>query len=219
MTEAQYFQKVEKIEQLNRHCSLLERLKAGYSLINSMYVEQILSDLILAEKPQQKSVSITKTDAPVIERDAILRDLLGKKYGLRKRLFVEINKFHNCTSNDERREVSISVNQMEKDIFELQRDITFYDENGRLPPSVKKEEDDTFIVPNDLESIEKRLNACKVSISKTTSKIGSYDFKVVHDPEHAEYEDYKTDEKRLEKWKNYRIELKNKKHELQSHTV
>lgn len=219
MTEAQYFQKVDKIERLNRHHELLPKLKSRFSLVHAQYVDMILDQLLKAFSYDTEEVPVLTqrvVNQTVLQnRDDIFKSLLGKKYNIRTRLSVKINKFHDCTSDAERKDVSIAVNDIENELAALQKDIDYYERNGRMPLGEDDENSRAFFeIPGTIEGIDKRMNTVKVSIHNLEEKLAAFDFKIINDAMHPQHKKFQKMEATVKKWKELRVLLVNARKKL-----
>jgi hypothetical protein len=214
MTEATYYIKLQHIEQLNPENPLLQRLQGGFSAINALYAERIWKkldlDLLLdgaentegVQEVERDGDASTTTEGSIdLATDEIFKAMLAKKYYHRNQLRVTSNKFHSCRTDEQRKAVSIQVNELFEVFRSIQVEIQYYEKHGRLPASLEKEEVDTFFdIPTTEGGVLAKIDSCHATISTIHRELKEYDFKIRNDPNHARYKSLVKLEERLKKW-------------------
>lgn len=108
--------------------------------------------------------------------------LYKKKDHLYSRRAVLSNKFHDCTSDAERRQISIAIGSIQTDIIRYRRLLDEYHTTGRLPKAPVKD-----IIPSDGSARLRKVYSLRTSISryrglirqtKDKEKIKEYESKI-----------------------------------------
>lgn len=98
----------------------------------------------------------------VLSIDALHR----KKDNLYSRRAALSNKFHTCTTDQERKEISIAISTLQTLIVEVRQQIDEYFSTGKLPEIRKKSN-----IPVDGRRKEKKLHSVRSSISYFRNKL------------------------------------------------
>jgi hypothetical protein len=211
MTQASYIIKLKHVQLLEPNHSLLPQLGKGYSSINCMYIERIWKGLDLS-KLLENTEGVTSSgnfesspnlnDDIDLATDEIFKAMLAKKNHQKGLLRATSNKFHACKTDEQRRQVSIQVNTLFEVFRQLQYEIDYYSIHVRLPPSLEKEESDSFFeVPGTEGEVLKMINTCHSTISQIEKDLLQFDFKIRNDETHPQHKAMIKLEKRREKWK------------------
>ena len=129
--------------------SVIEEM--GYGALACEYLKMAMEE---DDSEEEKTISI----------EALMR----KKYHLYSKRAVHSNKFHTCTSDRERLEVSKAIGTIQTLIIDVKRQIECYYSTGQLPDVKKKSN-----LPIDGRRREKKLRSVRSSISYFRNKLMS----------------------------------------------
>lgn len=162
MTQSEYNNGLERIMQENPREVLLPALQSGYTRANVVYMLAALNRLPAAEEVEYLPTKPTKP------ADDTLRALWAE----RTRLFGEMNrmsnKFHECTTDQDRAENSRGILRKWDEILAVKSKIRHYEEFGEV---LKEDEQEKFPLPDDPIALMKKLASIRVQISQSEVKI------------------------------------------------
>lgn len=141
---------------------LLPALQSGYTRANVVYMLAALNRL---PDPEEVEYLPTKGTKPA---DDTLRALWAE----RTRMFGEMNrmsnKFHECTTDQDRAENSRDILRKWDEILAVKSKIRHYEEFGEV---LKEDEQEKFPLPDDPIALMKKLASIRVQISQSEVKI------------------------------------------------
>lgn len=158
MTPAEFQLGIEKLKNKNPgHDILIILEERGYDLLTAEYLK-----LALAEPAEEAEISIAR--------------LQKQKASLYSKRAVKSNKFHECTTDDQRKEVSILISSIQTEIVGVKRAIAEYEETGVLPKKKKR------TLPLDGRAQQKKIHSLQSSRSRFSNLL-----RAEKDPEKIKY--------------------------------
>lgn len=143
MNQAAFESNLEKLKKKNpAHDVIVVLQERGYDHLSVEYLK-----LALAEPVEISEVSAAR--------------LYKQKDTLYSRRAVLSNKFHDCSNDKERAEVSIAIGSIQTEIIANRAAIGVYIETGKVPKTP-----DRLVLPYDGRRKEKRLHSVRTSISR-----------------------------------------------------
>lgn len=208
MTEQKYFELLDRIKKESPHHTMITKL-SNYSIINTLYIEEIFKELFAV-----RTITEGRDNELRKVKDANFNKMLRKKYILQSQIRKMSNEFHHCENDEERKQVSIKIVNVETDLSKLLRQIDEYEQKGTITIEEKLKHDDEAIeIPSDFEELKKAKNACFARISQLKKEILTFDESVLYDKKHTQRATYEVANKRLKNFEKklllINIELKN----------
>jgi hypothetical protein len=157
MTADAYTTKLADLERLAPKHPLLTRLRQGSSPVNNVL---LANELKKAKENAQTSVP---DDSVADERLKAMRVELRKLFSERA---VLSNRFHACTTNTDRADVSEDIQVVQRNIERLMEWIRQYIVHGTIPEANLK-----YYVPKDGLELSKKRNSLRSSISRKEKEI------------------------------------------------
>jgi hypothetical protein len=147
MTLAEFQLGVEKLKNKNPgHDILIILEERGFDLLTVEYLR-----LALAEPDEEPEISFAR--------------LQKQKASLYSKRAVKSNKFHECTTDEERKEVSILISSIQTEIVSVKRAISAYEETGVLPKKKAR------TLPLDGRAQQKKIHSLQSSQSRFANKL------------------------------------------------
>ncbi len=198
MTREAYMDALGRIERDNPREVLLPTLRSGFTRLNVIYMKSALGRLTV---PAQ-SVAARVVAAPMEEAsaDEVLKSLYKQQQVLRGEKAKLSNDFHNCTTTDQRREVSQRVLGKDAAIRANEGKIAHYKAHNAMP---SEDEDDEFYLPDDPIALMKKANSIASQISQTKKKLDELGALGPNDPARGEIGKYEGKLDRLKLYKGY----------------
>jgi len=140
------------IEQNPNHV-LLPQLQKGHSTINEVYLRHALNKI----QPVKQVPPVDDVDLQKLYQ--IKSSLFGKRAKLS-------NRFHDCTTDAQRADLSDEIQVVQRQIERNMKAIKYYEEHGELPP-----QDQRFPIPKDPFAIVRKRNSLRSSISRLRKEI------------------------------------------------
>lgn len=129
MTAKEYFDNLTWLEQVRPGYVLLPVIREGYTPVNILYLEHALKELATEpDAPVTAHEKVIKGNDP--ERVKSLHVQKRQLYGERHKLS---NSFHDCTTDNERAEVSDQIGRIQDQIEQVQKLLRIWQEKGTLP--------------------------------------------------------------------------------------
>jgi len=153
MSIAEYNTKLQLVKAIDANHPLVDRLNEGYSIVNSIYLDQLLSKL-----ESQAIPIIAKNDHYVNGINKNMVTLFGERVKLS-------NQFLDCVTDHDRAKISSEIAKIQLQLEESMKDKDFYLKTSNKRPSaeiVKK----IFSIPNSALAKVKLLNSLRSSISR-----------------------------------------------------
>ena len=200
---ANYRDKISQIESVIPDHPLLPTLKSGESVINNLYADEISKTLPKKKELQVLLAPILAASVPQPKqaKELIVNGLLAQKYALKGQLNQASNKFHDCKTDEQRKQVSITVNNLFSQLQTTLNQIERYDLYGELPlPEKTEEKEDFFYIPEDAHERRKVMLSCRASISMLKKEIETYSFEVRNNKNHPSFAKWQNSEERLKRW-------------------
>lgn len=198
MTRDAYMEALGRIERGNLNEPLLPTLRGGFTRLNVIYLKSALGRLTVPAT----SVAAAVVAAPIEEAsaDEVLKSLYKQQQVLRGEKSKISNGFHNCTTTDQRREVSRRILEKDATIRANEAKIAHYKAHNVLP---SEDEDDEFYLPDDPIALMKKANSIASRISQTKKKLDELGALGPSDPARAEIGNYQGKLNRLKLYKGY----------------
>lgn len=166
MTEQEYKGNLKRIERENPAEPLLSLLRAGWSKVNLIYMRAALKRLQDLAPVTPDSATTDKTDAGASSADPVLKELWSLKGQLFRERAKHSNRFHECTTDEQRRANSEAILRIWERIQETGRKIEHYQEHGSLPAGEER-----FPLPDDPAALLKKLMSLRSLISMEQQKL------------------------------------------------
>lgn len=162
MTAAEYSKHLGEIIRRNSAEVLLPVLRKGYSPVNVIYMKAALKRLPKEDTLPDRDGSDDETTSA----DPVLRELWSLKGQLFRERAKMSNRFHDCTSDQERRGISDAILRIWDRIQETNRKMDYYEEHGMLPAGEER-----FPLPEDPAALLKKLMSLRSQISMEQKKL------------------------------------------------
>lgn len=198
MTREAYMEELGRIERGNPNEPLLPTLRGGFTRLNVVYLKSALGRLTMPAKP----VAAKVVAAPIeeVSPDEALKSLYKQQQVLRGEKAKIANEFHNCTTTEQRREVSRRILEKDATIRANEAKIAHYKAHNVLPSD---DEEDEFYLPDDPIALMKKANSIASQISQTKKKLDELGALGPSDPARGEIGKYEAKLDRLKLYKGY----------------
>ena len=164
MTKAEYAQYLARIRKENPDEPLLEKLRAGHSALNVIFMRSAIKRLPQVKEEEKEEVEeIEEVDSAM---KPVLKELWARKGRLFRRRAQWSNQFHECRNDAERKKISDEIMKVWGEIQEVERKIAFVQRSGALP-----DEEERFPLPDDPIALMKKLNSIRAQISQKQQKL------------------------------------------------
>jgi len=145
MQRSEFDRKLAKLKDSNPLHPMIDVITdMGHTFLSAEYLLFALED----------AITVTKEEYTV---DAIFK----KKTTLYSRRSQLSNKFHSCTTDQERANISIAIGSIQSEIIPTKRIIDAYYEKGKLPDLPEK-----VVIPMDGRAKQKKLHSVRSSRSR-----------------------------------------------------
>lgn len=166
MTPKEYNETLKRIERENPAEPLLSLLLAGCSNLNLIYMRAALKRLKNIDIQPDRDGGDDDEDQQAASLDPVVKELWSLKGQLFRERAKHSNRFHDCTSDDQRRSISDAILRIWERIQDTDRKINYYLDHGRLP-----EGEERFPLPDDPAGIMKKLLSIRSLISQEQVKL------------------------------------------------
>lgn len=199
MTREAYMEALERIERGNPNEPLLATLRGGFTRLNVVYLKSALGRLTVPATKGVCQVVITSS-AEEKPADDVLKSLYKQQQVLRGEKAKIANELHNCTTTEQRREVSRRILEKDATIRANEAKILHYTAHNALP---SEDEEDEFYLPDDPIALMKKANSIASQISQTKKKLDELGALGPSDPARGEIGKYQGKLDRLKLYKGY----------------
>jgi hypothetical protein len=166
MTAQQYTEHLKRIEATNPAEPLLRSLRAGWSRVNVIYMKSALNRLPKVDTQPDRATTDDIEDQETASTDPIIRELWSQKGQLFRERAKFSNRFHDCTTDEQRKANSEAILRIWDRIMDIQRKMEYYEENGELPAGAER-----FPLPDDPAALLKKLMSIRSQISMEQQKL------------------------------------------------
>lgn len=164
MTEAEYKANLKRIERDNPAEPLLRSLRAGWTKVNVIYMKSALKRLPKDDTHADRGGSHVQ-DGPEMT-DPVLKELWSLKGQLFRERGKLSNRFHDCTTDEQRKANSDAILRIWERIREIEQKVEHYEEHGQLPAGAER-----FPLPDDPAALLKKLMSIRSQISMEQQKL------------------------------------------------
>ena len=159
-----YDEHLAEIERRNPAEPLLPTLRKGFSAINAMYIKIALGRMP-THVEEELDLDVDQYDD--VAPDEVLIELWGQRTRLFGLLNKQANKFHECTTDAQRKENSELVLGYWDDIQSVKAKIEYYKEHKQLPV----DDDDGEKIADNPAELAKQINSLRARISQRKKKL------------------------------------------------
>jgi len=163
MTEAQYKANLKRIEADNPAEPLLRSLRAGWTKVNVIYMKSAVNRLPKVDTVPDAATSDEDESRNI---DPIMRELYAQKGQLFRERAKLSNRFHDCTTDEQRKINSDAIVRVWDQIQEVNTKLDYYDEHGELPAGAER-----FPLPDDPAALLKKLMSLRSQVSMEQQKL------------------------------------------------
>lgn len=162
MTAQEYRQHLADIQARNKQEVLLPVLRTGYSPVNVIYMKAALKRLPKDGTPPDRDA----TEGEAASADPVLRELWSHKGQLFRERAKLSNRFHECTTDQQRKTNSDAILRIWERIQDANRKMDYYEEHGVLPAGAER-----FPLPEDPAALLKKLMSLRSQISMEQKRL------------------------------------------------
>ena len=166
MTEAEYTSNLRRIECDNPAEPLLRSLRAGWTKVNIIYMRAAIKRLKNIDRQPDHAGGHDDEEQEAASLDPVVKELWSLKGQLFRERAKHSNRFHDCTSDEQRKAISDAILRIWERIQDTERKINYYQEHGRLP-----EGEERFPLPDDPAALLKKLMSLRSLISMEQQKL------------------------------------------------
>jgi hypothetical protein len=159
LSEADYYVKLEFLQDKDPLCPMLPKLRNGHSTINAMYLLECIKAIPVKVKPDPVTPAVAKTAATGLEIE--LRHHRQSRDELS-------NSFQSCITDADRARVSAAIIAINDKIKVLMDRLDHYQETKDVPELPKS---DNYPVPDDDMELYKLNHALRTNILRVTKII------------------------------------------------
>lgn len=159
MTKHDYEQNLKWLLEKKPNDPLLPLMRDGYSRINVVYMRHAIKGLVVKEEQPAEAASPETIDP-------VLRELWAEKGRLFRYRAKLSNRFHECKTDMDRKQVNEEILQVWQKILGIDAKIRTYEQHGVLP-----DEADEFALPDNPAELVRKLFSIRTMISAEQSKL------------------------------------------------